>query len=77
MYPFNHDSVIAMKGVLQPPLFRICWSINGTFHRLSLVAAGDMLLPFSRYILDTGFGDLVVSTLLAVGLGIGAVVECS
>jgi hypothetical protein len=45
--------VMATNGGEQPLPLMMLWSMKGIFHLLVLVAAGEMLCPFSRKKLDT------------------------
>ena len=54
--------MIATKGGGQPlPLMTLC-SMNGIFHRLVQVAAGEILCPFNRKRLDTAGGASCVTS---------------
>ena len=67
-----------MKGTGQPPSFRMWSEINGSFHFMLLVAAGETERPFSTRILDKSWsgckGRLLGLELTSVGLEAGMTV---
>ena len=71
--------MIAMKRTGGAPILSILESINGSFHLLSLVAAGEMLRPISRRKRETGEArlgsSLAVELHIAAGVGSSSVEE--